>query len=61
MLELESDPYSMFVFAMNAKQTRDKYAARLKRFLILSKYLVIILKNGKEVKVVVIVTTINGS
>jgi hypothetical protein len=32
MLELESDPYSMFVFAMNAKQTRDKYAARLKRF-----------------------------
>jgi hypothetical protein len=32
MLELESDPYSMFVFAMNAKQTRDKYTARLKRF-----------------------------
>jgi hypothetical protein len=32
MLELESDPYSMFVFAMNAKQTREKYSARLKRF-----------------------------
>ena len=32
MLELESDPYAMFVFAMNAKQTRDKYTARLKRF-----------------------------
>ena len=32
MLELESDPYSMFVFAMNAKQTKEKYTARLKRF-----------------------------
>jgi hypothetical protein len=32
MFELESDPYSMFVFAMNAKQTRDKYTARLKKF-----------------------------
>jgi hypothetical protein len=32
VLELESDPYSMFVFAMNAKQTRDKYTARLRRF-----------------------------
>ena len=32
MLELESDPYSMFVFAMNAKQTREKYSTRLKRF-----------------------------
>jgi replicative superfamily II helicase len=32
MLELESDPYSMFVFAMNAEQTREKYTARLKRF-----------------------------
>ena len=29
MLELESDPYSMFVFAMNAKQTREKYSAML--------------------------------
>jgi len=32
MLELESDPYWMFVFAMNAKQTKEKYTARLKRF-----------------------------
>ena len=32
MLELESDPYAMFVFAMNAKQTRDKNTARLRRF-----------------------------
>jgi hypothetical protein len=32
MLELESDPYSMFVIAMNAKQTKEKYTARLKRF-----------------------------
>jgi integrase len=32
VLELESDPYAMFVFAMNAKQTRDKYTARLRRF-----------------------------
>jgi integrase len=32
MLELDSDPYSMFVFAMNAKQTKEKYTARLKRF-----------------------------
>jgi hypothetical protein len=32
MLELESDPYPMFVFAMNAKQTRQKCTARLKRF-----------------------------
>jgi hypothetical protein len=32
MLELESDPYWMFVFAMNAKQTKEKYTTRLKRF-----------------------------
>ena len=32
MLELDSDPYSMFVFAMNAKQTKEKYTARLNRF-----------------------------
>jgi hypothetical protein len=32
VLELESDPYAMFVFAMNAKQTRNKYTAELKRF-----------------------------
>lgn len=32
MLGLEQDPYSRFVFAMNAKQTRDKYTARLKKF-----------------------------
>ena len=32
MLGLEQDPYSIFVFAMNAKQTRDKYTARLKKF-----------------------------
>ena len=31
-LELDRDPYGMFVFAMNAKQTREKYTARLKRF-----------------------------
>ena len=32
MLELESDPYPMFIFAMNAAQTREKYTTRLKRF-----------------------------
>jgi len=32
LLELESDPYSMFIFAMNAPQTREKYTTRLKRF-----------------------------
>ena len=32
MLDTESDPYSMFVFAMNAPQTREKYVTRLKRF-----------------------------
>jgi integrase len=32
MLELQSDPYSMFIFAMNAPQTREKYTTRLKRF-----------------------------
>jgi hypothetical protein len=32
MLDLDSDPYSMFIFAMNAPQTREKYVTRLKRF-----------------------------
>jgi hypothetical protein len=32
MLDIESDPYSMFTFAMNAPQTREKYVTRLKRF-----------------------------
>jgi pyrroloquinoline quinone (PQQ) biosynthesis protein C len=32
MLEIESDPYSIFVFAMNAPQTKEKYVTRLKRF-----------------------------
>jgi hypothetical protein len=32
VLDIESDPYSMFIFAMNAPQTREKYVARLKRF-----------------------------
>lgn len=32
MLELESEPYSMFIFAMNAPQTREKYTTRLERF-----------------------------
>jgi integrase len=32
MLEIESDPYSIFVFAMNAPQTKEKYITRLKRF-----------------------------
>ena len=32
MFELESDPYSMFVFAINAKQTREKYTTRSKKF-----------------------------
>ena len=30
--ELELDPYSTFVFAMNAAQTREKYSTRLDRF-----------------------------
>src|SRR5919198_1361910 len=29
MLGIESDPYSMFIFAMNAAQTRGKYHTRL--------------------------------
>jgi integrase len=32
LLEIESDPYSIFVFAMNAPQTKEKYVTRLKRF-----------------------------
>jgi integrase len=32
MLDLESDPYSIFIFAMNAPQTKEKYVTRLKRF-----------------------------
>lgn len=32
MLDIDSDPYSMFIFAMNAPQTREKYVTRLKRF-----------------------------
>ena len=32
MLDIESDPYAMFIFAMNAPQTREKYVSRLKRF-----------------------------
>jgi hypothetical protein len=32
MLDIDSDPYSMFIFAMNAPQTREKYLTRLKRF-----------------------------
>jgi hypothetical protein len=32
MLDIESDPYSMFIFVMNAPQTREKYVTRLKRF-----------------------------
>ena len=27
------DPYSLFVFAMNAAQTREKYITRLDRFI----------------------------
>ena len=29
---LEEDPYSIFLFAMNAPQTREKYTTRLDRF-----------------------------
>ena len=33
MLQVDqSDPFSMFIFAMNAPQTREKYITRLKRF-----------------------------
>jgi integrase len=32
MLDIESDPYSIFIFAMNAPQTKEKYVTRLKRF-----------------------------
>jgi integrase len=32
VLEIESDPYAMFIFAMNAPQTKEKYLTRLKRF-----------------------------
>jgi hypothetical protein len=30
--EVELDPYSTFIFAMNAAQTREKYSTRLNRF-----------------------------
>jgi hypothetical protein len=29
----ESEPYDLFVFAINAEQTREKYITRMKRFL----------------------------
>jgi len=29
----ESEPYDLFVFAINAEQTRDKYITRMKKFL----------------------------
>ncbi|HZC47573.1 MAG TPA: hypothetical protein VE244_00795 [Nitrososphaeraceae archaeon] len=32
MLELESVPYSMFIFAMKAAQSKEKYTTRLERF-----------------------------
>jgi integrase len=32
VLDIDSDPYAMFIFAMNAPQTREKYLTRLKRF-----------------------------
>jgi integrase len=32
LLDIDSDPYAMFIFAMNAPQTREKYVTRLKRF-----------------------------
>jgi hypothetical protein len=31
----ESEPYDLFVFAINAEQTREKYVTRLKKFLII--------------------------
>ena len=32
MLDMDSDPYSLFIFAMNAPQTREKYINRLNQF-----------------------------
>ena len=32
MLDTGSDPYSLFIFAMNAPQTREKYINRLNQF-----------------------------
>lgn len=29
----ESEPYDLFVFAINGEQTREKYISRLKKFL----------------------------
>lgn len=29
---LEADPYSLFLFAMNSPETKDKYITRLKKF-----------------------------
>lgn len=29
----QSDPFDLFVFAINAEQTREKYITRLKKFL----------------------------
>lgn len=32
-VEIRSEPYDLFVFAINAEQTREKYITRLKKFL----------------------------
>ena len=32
-MEKESEPYDLFVFAINADQTREKYVTRLKKFI----------------------------
>lgn len=29
----QSEPYDLFVFAINAEQTREKYVTRMKKFL----------------------------
>jgi hypothetical protein len=29
----DDDPYSLFIFAINAEETKQKYATRLKKFL----------------------------
>ncbi|CAN5654764.1 hypothetical protein BH18THE1_BH18THE1_21780 [soil metagenome] len=32
LIEFESDPYSLFVFAINSPMTKEKYVPRLNKF-----------------------------
>lgn len=32
LMEFESDPYSLFIFALNSPSTKEKYVPRLTKF-----------------------------